>query len=217
MKALQRQRVRGSIRGNQRFLKGEHRGMKKKSTVRDLAFMAICVALSLVAKRIISPVTNTLTDFCRIPGGSAATGFSLAFLIIGKQISPIPFAATMMSFVQAMLALALGFSGYQGALAIVSYVVPGLIIDGLALVMKGRHPLFCFTAGILSSLASAVISNLLIFHLVGISLLLWLLLAALSGALGGLIAQLVSARLLKAIGGNGHQGTVTQTDGEKGN
>ena len=47
----------------------------KKATLRDLVFLAICVALSLVAKRIISPVTNGLTDFFRIPGGSAAAGF----------------------------------------------------------------------------------------------------------------------------------------------
>ena len=79
----------------------------KKATLRDLAFLAICVALSLVVKRIISPVTNGLTDFFRIPGGSTAAGFSLAFLIIGKRIAPFPFAATVMSLVQALLALAL--------------------------------------------------------------------------------------------------------------
>ena len=188
----------------------------KKATLRDLAFLAICVALSLVVKRIISPVTNGLTDFFRIPGGSTAAGFSLAFLIIGKRIAPFPFAATVMSLVQALLALALGFSGYQGALAIFSYVAPGLIIDVLALVLKNQHPMFCFAAGILSSVTSAVISNLLVFHLAGISLLLWLLLAALSGALGGLVAQLVSARLQKAIGGIGHQ-KATQAGAGKGN
>ena len=149
-------------------------------------------------------------------GGSAAAGFSLAFLIIGKRIAPLPFAATVMSLVQALLALALGCSGYQGALAIFSYVAPGLIIDVLALVLKNQHPMFCFAAGILSSVTSAVISNLLVFHLAGISLLLWLLLAALSGALGGLVAQLVSARLQKAIGGIGHQ-KVTQAGAGKGN
>ena len=178
--------------------------------------MALCVALSLVAKRLVAPVTNGLTDFFRIPGGSAAAGFSLAFLIIGKQIAPIPFAGTLMGLLQAPLALALGFSGAQGALAVFSYAAPGLIIDGLALVLKKQHPMFCFMAGILSSLSSAVISNLLVFRLSGISLLLWLLLAALSGALGGLLAQLVSARLLRAISGIGHQKADGPDDAGKG-
>ena len=75
-----------------------------------------------------------------IPGGSTAAGFSLAFLIIGKRFAPFPFAATVMSLVQALLALALGFSGYQGALAIFSYVAPGLLIDGLSLILKQWIP-----------------------------------------------------------------------------
>lgn len=173
----------------------------RKTTTRDLIFMAICVALSLVTKRLISPLTNGLTDFFRIPGGSLATGFSLMFLIIGKRIVSIPFAGTLMSVVQAMLALALGFSGAQGAMAVFSYVAPGLLIDGLAMTMKTGHPLYCFVTGILSCIASALVSNLLAFHLAGISLVLWLLLAALSGAVGGFIAHLISLRLAKAIPG----------------
>ncbi len=173
----------------------------KKATVRDLAFMAICVALSLVTKRVVSPLTNGLTDFFRIPGGSTAIGFSLAFLIVGKRLVSVPFAGTLMSTAQALLALAFGFSGAQGVLAVVSYVLPGLTIDSLALAMKTRHPLFCFVTGILSSAAGAFVSNLLTFHLAGINLLLWLLLAALSGAAGGFLAHLVSTRMLKAIPG----------------
>ena len=83
----------------------------KKATIRDLAFMAICVALSLVTKRVVSPLTNGLTDFFRIPGGSTAIGFSLAFLIVGKRLVSVPFAGTLMSTAQALLALDFGFSG----------------------------------------------------------------------------------------------------------
>jgi len=54
--------------------------MKQKVSLRHLTFLAICVALSLVTKRVISPVTNLLTDFLRIPGGGAATAFSVAIL-----------------------------------------------------------------------------------------------------------------------------------------
>ena len=191
--------------------------MTRKSTTRDLAVMAILIALSLVIKRIISPVTNGLTDFFRIPGGSAAVGFSLAFLIIGKQIVSIPFAATQMGFVQALLALALGFSNYQGGLAIFSYTAPGLVIDVLTFIMNNQHPLFCFTGGILSGLTSAAISNLLVFHLMGISLLLCFLLAALSGALGGLIAWLISERLQRVVSGFSHESAIVSKDEKKEN
>ena len=171
----------------------------KKATTHDLVFMAICVALGLLAKRIVSPATNVLTDFFRIPGGSAAVGFSLAFLIIGKRIAPLPGAASLMGFVQSLLALALGMSGYQGWLAVITYTLPGVVIDLVYRFLKEREKLFCFVAGILSCLTAAALSNLLVFHLQGISAVLWLLLAALSGALGGYLAELISRRLRIAL------------------
>ena len=75
----------------------------KRIPARELAFMALCVAIGLVSKRIVSPVTNLLTDLISIPGGSAAVGFTLAFLIIGKLMVSFPAAATAMGFVQALL------------------------------------------------------------------------------------------------------------------
>ena len=168
--------------------------MKRIST-RDLVFMAVCLTLGLVVKRIVSPLTNALTDFFRIPGGSAAAGFSLAFLVIGKQMTRVFFAGTMMGFVQSLLALALGFSGYQGIFAVISYTLPGLVIDLTSLCMKKQGELYCFTACALACVAGAAVSNLLVFHLRGLSLVLWLLLAALSGAVGGACADPVSRRL----------------------
>ena len=82
----------------------------KKLSARQLTLMAFCLLLGLCAKRIISPVTNVLTDFFRIPGGSAAVGFSLAFLLIGREAAPVFGSATLMGFLQSLLALALGLS-----------------------------------------------------------------------------------------------------------
>ena len=171
----------------------------RRINTRELAMMAICLTLGLLAKRIISPLTNMLTDFFRIPGGSAAVGFSLAFLVVGKRISHIPGAATMMGFVQSLLALALGMSGYQGILAVFSYTFPGIVIDVAAFLLKQHGMLYCFVSCIMGSVASALISNVIAFHLQGIALELWLLLSAFSGALGGYIAGLVSTRLSKII------------------
>ena len=161
---------------------------------RDLAVMAFVLVLGLFSKRIISPVTNLLTDFFRIPGGSAAVGFSLAFLLIGRQMVSVPFAGTLMGFAQSVLALALGFSSYQGALALITYTLPGLVMDLASLLPSNGLP-GRMTACILSCLASALLSDLLVFHLQGLSLILWLLLAALSGMLGGWLAHLVLEKL----------------------
>ena len=103
-----------------------------------ISSVAICVAISMAAKQIVSPVTNLLTDLISIPGGSATVGFTLAFLIIGKLMVEFPAAAAAMGFVQALLSMTLGMAGNQGVFAMVSYTLPGAVIDLAALVMKKR-------------------------------------------------------------------------------
>ena len=172
----------------------------KRPTTMQLVIMAFCVILGLITKRIISPVTNVLTDFFRIPGGSAAAGFSLAFLVIGRELVPgFRGAATMMGLIQGILALMLGFSGYQGALAILTYTLPGLVIDLTAHVMKKRDLIYFMSASVLACIGSALLTSALVFHLAGVLLLMWLLMAACSGLAGGLCAMLLHYRIQKAV------------------
>ena len=171
----------------------------KKLTVRQITLMAFCLVLGMFSKRIISPLTNMLTDFFRIPGGSLAVGFSLFFLIIGREMVPVPGSATLMGLVQSLLAIALGMSNYQGALAVITYTLPGAVIDLCALLLKKRDMAYFMISCVLSCLASSLLTNILVFHLAGISLVLWLLLAAVSGVLGGFLAQLLYHRLKKIL------------------
>ena len=168
-------------------------------SARQITLMAFCLVLGLLAKRIISPVTNVLTDFFRIPGGSAAVGFSLAFLVIGREAVPFFGSATLMGFIQSLLALALGMSGYQGPIALLTYTLPGLIIDCTALAMKTRGTIYFLCASVLSCIGSAALSNALVFHLTGPALLLWLLLAACSGVIGGFCAFMLYERVKKIL------------------
>ncbi len=170
-----------------------------RMTARQLTLMAFCLLLGLLTKRIISPVTNVLTDFFRIPGGSASVGFSLAFLVIGREAVPFFGSATLMGLIQGLLALAMGMSGYQGPLAVFTYTLPGLIIDCSALVMKNRGLPYFLCASVLSCIGSALLSNILVFHLTGAAQALWLLLAACSGLIGGSCAYLLHSRVKKFV------------------
>ncbi|MBO5568621.1 MAG: hypothetical protein J6A79_06815, partial [Clostridia bacterium] len=109
----------------------------------------------------------------------------------------VPCAGTLMGFAQSVLALALGMSGYQGVLALITYTLPGAVIDLTALLPADGLP-GCILACVFSCLTSALMSNLLVFHLRGLSLVLWLLLAALSGGIGGWLAHLVLQRIEQA-------------------
>lgn len=170
--------------------------MKQKVPLPHLSLLAICVALSLVTKRVISPVTNLLTDLIRIPGGGAATAFSLMFLIIGTAGIKWRWATTAAAFVQSIIALAVGMSAYQGIFALLTYTLPGFVADLLRMTCPKRNMTFFVVTCALANSAGAFLTNLLVFQLAGITFLLWLLIAACMGILGGLLGDMLYQRLI---------------------
>ena len=165
--------------------------------LRQLTFLAICIALSLVTKRIISPVTNILTDFIRIPGGGAATAFSLMFLLVGTSALNWRWAGSYAGFVQSLIALSLGMSSYQGLFALLTYTVPGIVIDLFRMLYPKKDKAYFALACASANTAGAFLSNLLVFRLQGIALLLWMLVACSFGAFGGLLGSELFSRIKK--------------------
>ncbi|MBO5953705.1 MAG: hypothetical protein J6Q53_06290 [Oscillospiraceae bacterium] len=163
--------------------------MKYKVSLSHLAFLAICIALSLVTKRLISPITNFLTDFLRIPGGGAAAAFSLMFLMIGTAGLPWSCAGTAAGFVQSLIALALGMSAYQGFFGIVTYTLPGVVIDLCRRFYPHRNKTYFALTCAAANAAGALLTNLLVFRLEGVALLLWMLIACTVGLFGGLLGE----------------------------
>lgn len=171
--------------------------MKKKIPLRYLTFLAICIALSLATKRVISPFCNVLTDFLRIPGGGAATAFSLMFLIVGTGNMDWPWATTSAAFVQSLIALSLGMSSYQGLFAIFTYTLPGMVIDLFRKIYPKRDTTFFAVSCAAANAAGALLSNLLVFRLEGILFLLWELVAVSMGFLGGLMGYYLYRRFFR--------------------
>lgn len=171
--------------------------MKQKIPISHLTFLAICIALSLVTKRVISPITNVLTDFIRIPGGGAATAFSLMFLAIATGGLRWRWATTAAGFVQSLIALGFGMSAYQGFFAILTYTLPGVVIDLFRWFYPGRDKAYFSLSCAAANTAGALLTNILVFRLEGIAFLLWMLIACTIGLLGGLIGEMLYRRLLR--------------------
>ena len=171
--------------------------MKQKVPLRHLTFLAICVALSLVTKRLIAPVTNLLTDFIRIPGGGAAAAFSLMFLAVGTAGIHWRWATAAAGFIQGLLAMALGMSAYQGGYAVVTYTLPGLVIDLVRLVYPCTNAAYFALSCAVANTCGALLTTLLVFRLGGLAFVLWLLVAASMGMLAGLLAAVIFKRIAK--------------------
>lgn len=169
--------------------------MKQKVSLRHLTFLAICVALSLVTKRVISPITNLLTDFLRIPGGGAATAFSLMLLAIGTGRLRWPWATAAAGFVQSLIAMALGMSAHQGAFALLTYTLPGLVIDLVRRLYPHRNRTYFSISCAAANTVGAWLTNVLVFRLEGVAFLLWMLIACIVGLVAGLLGGILYLRI----------------------
>lgn len=165
--------------------------------LRNLLFLTLCCDLGLFSKRLIAPVTNIITDMLRIPGG-IGTSFSLMFLVIAAALVHMKGCATLMGFVQSMIALSLGMVGSMGALSPIGYIVPGIIIDlvfAASRSMRTNMLLSMTSANMLGAVAAGLTANAIVFHLTGVPLALYITVAAASGVICGTLGCHLAKRI----------------------
>ena len=170
-------------------------------SLRNLLFLTLCCDLGLFSKRLIAPAANILTDFLRIPGG-IGTSFSLMFLIVAAELVPVFGCAALMSMIQSAIALSLGMVGSMGILSPIGYIVPGIVIDLIFLLSRKiglGTDLTLTTANMLGAAAASLTANLIVFHLPGVPLALYIVVALASGAVCGGFAGVLVKRLRPVI------------------
>ena len=88
-------------------------------------------------------------------------------------------------------------SAYQGAYALLTYTLPGLVIDLLRLLYPKRDKTYFSLACGAANTAGALLSNVLVFKLTGVPFLLWLLVACTIGLLAGLLGEILFSRIMR--------------------
>lgn len=172
-------------------------GFLNKFTVFDLVIIAMAAALGVAVKPIVVSLVHIVTGPLFIPGGSLAGGFYMMWIVLGAAWVKKTGTATLIGLVQSIMVIAVGVYGSHGILSLVTYTLPGVIVD-LLLVITGWKPdekIVMFMGGIAANCCGVIISNLLFFRLPLIPLLFSISLGSLSGALGGLLAWLLFRRL----------------------
>ncbi len=169
----------------------------RRIKLNQLIFAALCCDCGLIAKKLISPVANIVTESLHIPGG-IATSFSLMFLVVAAAMIRSFGCATLMAVIQSVLAFAFGMTGSMGALAPIGYIIPGMIIDlclWTAYKRKASPTSGIVVSSIASSVSACLIANLIVFNLGGIVLLVYVLVSATSGSVCSFLAYSLVERL----------------------
>ena len=173
----------------------------KHTKLRRLIFLALCCDLGLFTKRLIAPVANILTDSLHIPGG-IGTSFSLMFLVIAAMLTPGFGCGILMGAVQSAIALSLGMAGSMGALSPIGYIVPGFVIDCVIFLSRKTglsDDVTMLAANMLAAASASLTANIIVFHLSGVVLMLYVAVAFTSGAICGVLGGSLVPRLRPII------------------
>ena len=169
----------------------------QRFTIKDLIITAAMAALGVAVKAVVTPVIHLASAPLLIPGGSLAGGIYMMWLVVAAGITGKRGVATLTGLVQALLVILTGVGGSHGLLSLVSYTLPGLVVDIWLLI--SRHNICClpcsFISCILANICGVASVNFMFFRLPAIPLLLSLTVAAFSGGVGGVL----SWHLLKAL------------------
>lgn len=167
----------------------KNRFLKKFSSY-ELIIIAFTAALGIAVKPFIVSLSHLITGPLLIPGGAFAGGFYMLFVILGAGLVKKPGTATLICIIQAILVTVTGVYGTHGIASFITYILPGFMVDFIWFLIghRGCCKLCCFIGCIVANVSGVFLVNFVFFRLPMIPLLLSLSIAALSGAIGGLVA-----------------------------
>ncbi len=161
----------------------------RRFSTHDLLLISLFSALGLAIKPIVTPLVHLISMPLMIPGGSLAGGFYMMWLAMAVALIPKFGTGFLVGIVQALSILVLGITGSHGIVSIISYSLPGLLIDICALMIKHRACLWAqILFVIIANVTGTIMVTLLIMRLSIIPAMIALTSAAISGCLGGLLS-----------------------------
>ena len=159
-------------------------------------------AVGIALKGVIVPLAAIITGPFYIPGGVLTGGFYMMFLVLGPALTGKRGAAFMVSLIQALLVTISGAPGSHGPVSFFTYTASGIAVE--LWFFLSRHTaccaFCCFIGGMVANMAGSFAVNLVIFNLPFVPLMPSLCVAALSGGLGGLVANAVVKKINRSFG-----------------
>jgi hypothetical protein len=170
-------------------------------SLRELLTIALLASLGMAAKPLLQPVSRLLLNTFFIPGGVVFGGLYMMWLVLARGLVDRPGSGILAAFIQGLIALALGLSPAHGLLSMAAYLLPGAAVE-LTWLVPGRGEAVRATRCMLScALANltAVATVALIRGFEGRPVLVLMIIGALSGGLGGLVAFSVIRKIPRRL------------------
>ena len=169
-----------------------------KFSTKELLYIAILAALGLAIKPIVTPLVHLISVPLMIPGGSLSGGFYMMWLVLASIIVKRFGAAFLVGFIQAIVVLSLGYFGSHGAVSLISYTLPGVAVEIVALIIRKKESYgYCIISCVAANLTGATVVIFLVMRLSVIPMIISLVAASISGIIGGMLSFAILKKLIK--------------------
>lgn len=174
--------------------------MLNKISTLDAVFIALMAACGLALKPIVGPLFKLIGSAFFIPSGSMAGAIYMIWpmlaLLIVKQFG----TATIVGLIQGIVVLVTGIYGSHGVLSLITYTIPGLVIDAIYLSIKHfKNQWLMFLPPAMGNVSGSLIVGVVFMHLPLIPLVIGLIFAFIFGAAGGFLSLIFYAWLIKTV------------------
>jgi hypothetical protein len=161
----------------------------RKFTVFELIIISLIAAVSIAIKPFVVLLGGVLTNSI-VPIGTISGVIYMIWLVLPSCFTQKRGTAILTGSVQACLALAFGMMGNRGLLNVPVYILPCIVLEIVMLLSKSyiSSKISGFIAGGTANLTGAFIVGTLFLQLSFIPLMISLVLAFISGGVGGIIA-----------------------------
>jgi len=169
----------------------------------DLVLMALFASLGLATKNFLHPLLGPIIGAAYVPTGAVLGGLYMMWPVMAFGFVRKIGTASMVSLTQAFISLVLPYGNF-GLLSFVIYLCPGLAID--AFFLLSRHKACCLAccmgASALANVVGTILVGAMVIFLPWVVLAFLAVVAAISGCIGGFIANMLLIRIGKlGIGG----------------
>jgi energy-coupling factor transport system substrate-specific component len=160
--------------------------------------MIACLsAIGLAMKPIINPMISIVSGPLRIPGGSLSGGFYMMWLALSRVIINKPGSAFLFGLSQGITVMLIGFFGSHGVFSVISYSLPGLVVELFAIFFRGHSLFILCLYSVIANVTGTVAVAIVVMQLPLIMILISMTSSVLSGLMGGYMAEMVLVRLKK--------------------
>ena len=136
---------------------------RTRFSTRDIILIALMAAMGLAIKPLVKTFTHFISTPLGIPGGALTGGFYMMWLTLPMAITGKFGVATLVGLVQGIVVTITGWGGNLGAISLLAFTLPGIVIDLSALVYKRMNKLdgqfiYCLLANLTGTWIIGVIT-----------------------------------------------------------